>query len=1219
MRYLNRIVFINSARVMYAKIKLDGNIHFIGTQGVGKSTLLRAILFFYNADTLKLGIPKGKKSFAEYYFPYPNSYIIYEVARTNGAYCVLAYKAGNKVCFRFIDTGYERDYFISNENKAREGWGAIVQQLDANNIYYTKRKIDSYNEYRDILYGNNSGKAKELKRFALIESKNYQNIPRTIQNVFLNSELKAEFIKDTIIKSLGNDIRIELSNYTHHLKGFELQLSEIKRFRDIKTIAQAKNISALYKAVKELEAEKVQLANMLAWAVDKNSAKEPELRERLLAKRLQEDRLKVELKKISELFVSKEKEITARINVFDDSIRKAKNKAAEYKRKNIEAIIRRVSQKPTLEKESRDLLDERTLLTARFQELAQKYQALQKELDNQFSEFYNLKESEKLTVQTQFQDFKSTTTDEFEQLTNQIRVEHRTEVAEARHELDAKIENTHKLKIEREKIKQKRFHENEIENCKKELKQFEEDIQKAETAIERLKGKIETLQKQWEIDKENIRKTEARESEKIKDKISSTQKKVEEIDSYLAASKTSLYGWLTEQYPGWENTIGKVIDVKNVLFNTDLYPKLIDINNQTLFGVALNVNEIDKKVKTVADYQQEKQQHAEHIKNLQQSVNELLIKSASNKDYLKKKYQPEIRKANDGIRKEEHDLERNNTKTAKATLELHQLFEKAQTEKKGALEAIEASIAESAKEKATADEKIVKIEHSINQLIDEKTKERNNKIAAQKSEFEQAISRIAHEVAMKEEATQKRKEEIQAQRQHELAHKGADTTRLAEIEQRLSTVKQELGFIEKNRDTVVEYNKDKRELFDKVADFEAEKIMLESKLAKEKYKSDTQKQSILGEFDRTRTDIKFLDKTLEEIATDREKFEIFSQSDCYATIQEYFKNPHKGFKAEKRVARLIDEVKEVHYDRLNTGIESLRRTVTNFLGKFSQDNVFNFRKEGDDTRAYLRFAEDLSEFIEQDKIAVLEKEVNERFALIIQTIGKETTALISKEGEIQSVITKINRDFVERNFAGVIKRIELTLDQSKNEVVQLLKSIKTFNDENALRLGPPNLFSSGSSNARNHQAVNLLKQFLKKIGEMRKDEISLSDSFELKFRIEENENSTGWVEKLSNVGSEGTDVLVKAMINIMLLNVFKEGASRRFKDFQLHCMMDEIGKLHPGNVRGILKFANDRNIQLINSSPTENDALAFKHIYKLEKDKNSITKVKRIITQNSPK
>jgi hypothetical protein len=88
-------------------------------------------------------------------------------------------------------------------------------------------------------------------------------------------------------------------------------------------------------------------------------------------------------------------------------------------------------------------------------------------------------------------------------------------------------------------------------------------------------------------------------------------------------------------------------------------------------------------------------------------------------------------------------------------------------------------------------------------------------------------------------------------------------------------------------------------------------------------------------------------------------------------------------------------------------------------------------------------------------------------------------------------------------------------------------------------------------------------------------------------------------------------------VNIMLLNVFKEGASKKFRDFRLHCMMDEIGKLHPTNVRGILKFANDRNIWLINGSPIENDALAFTHIYKLDKDDKSITRVKRILTQFS--
>ena len=60
MRQLSRIVFVNSANIRYGEVRLDGNVHLIGTQGVGKSTVLRAILFFYTGDKTHLGISREK-------------------------------------------------------------------------------------------------------------------------------------------------------------------------------------------------------------------------------------------------------------------------------------------------------------------------------------------------------------------------------------------------------------------------------------------------------------------------------------------------------------------------------------------------------------------------------------------------------------------------------------------------------------------------------------------------------------------------------------------------------------------------------------------------------------------------------------------------------------------------------------------------------------------------------------------------------------------------------------------------------------------------------------------------------------------------------------------------------------------------------------------------------------------------------------------------------
>ena len=55
-----------------------------------------------------------------------------------------------------------------------------------------------YEQYRDIIYGNKHAEGKEFARFRLLETSSYQNIPRSIQNVFLNSRLDANFIKDII-------------------------------------------------------------------------------------------------------------------------------------------------------------------------------------------------------------------------------------------------------------------------------------------------------------------------------------------------------------------------------------------------------------------------------------------------------------------------------------------------------------------------------------------------------------------------------------------------------------------------------------------------------------------------------------------------------------------------------------------------------------------------------------------------------------------------------------------------------------------------------------------------------------------------------------------------------------------------------------------------------------------------------------------------------------
>ncbi len=262
------------------------------------------------------------------------------------------------------------------------------------------------------------------------------------------------------------------------------------------------------------------------------------------------------------------------------------------------------------------------------------------------------------------------------------------------------------------------------------------------------------------------------------------------------------------------------------------------------------------------------------------------------------------------------------------------------------------------------------------------------------------------------------------------------------------------------------------------------------------------------------------------------------------------------------------------------------------------------------------FASNLCEFVENNKITEYQNRISERYVNIIRRISKETGELTQSESLINKTIKDINDDFIKRNFAGVIRSIELRALQSNDKLMQLLIEIKNFNDGNTFNMGEMDLFSQDSRENVNLKAVKYLNSFSKLLkDEPSRKSLVVSDTFNLEFRIIENDNDTGWVEKIANVGSDGTDILVKAMVNIMLINVFKEKVSRKFGDFKVHCMMDEIGKLHPNNVKGILEFANCRNILLINSSPTTYNVEDYKYTYLLSKDAKSNTRVVPLLTR----
>lgn len=380
MRALRKIIFVNSAHIRYAEVRLDGNVHFIGTQGVGKSTLLRAILFFYNADKLHLGIPKEMKSYDEFYLPHANSYIVYEVEHEHGPFCVLTFRSSGRACYRFIDAAYRKEWLIDDRGDVTADSKVIRERLGGASM---SKIIDRYEQYRDILYGNKQAVGKEFARFQLMESNRYQNIPRSIQNVFLNSRLDANFIKDIIIRSMSEEeANIDLGYYRRQVADFGQEYKDISCWYKLNqkgesiVRTQAENVVKTYRELLFMKQQIEELCGELKYAVRVSKERLP-----LVVKKIdeiieEENRQKRLINEIQQKYDSEKTNLNQQQGVVNEDLKRLKERRELYATQKIEDLLKRYEQEHVLKVKLEESKARLTELTARFNDVTGKFKVL---------------------------------------------------------------------------------------------------------------------------------------------------------------------------------------------------------------------------------------------------------------------------------------------------------------------------------------------------------------------------------------------------------------------------------------------------------------------------------------------------------------------------------------------------------------------------------------------------------------------------------------------------------------------------------------------------------------------------------------------------------------------------------------------------------------------------------------------------------------------------
>lgn len=1202
MRQLSKVIFINSANIRYGEVQLDGNVHLIGTQGVGKSTVLRAILFFYSAEKNKLGISREKKPFDDFYLPRANSYLIYEVESEFGAFTVLVFRRNAHSVFRFINAPFQKEWLIDENGEVTSDASVIRRRLGPAQM---TRIVDEYQEYRDIIYGNRQAAGKEFARFCIMETSKYQNIPRSLQNVFLGAKVDADFIKDIIIRSLGDDEPgIDLLYFRSQLAGFEREYTDIQAWfqknkqGEVTVRRQAEKVIEEYRQLLYLDDELAGSLLELRYARRDAGERIPLLEKQAEDTEIELNKHREKLSDLQEKFNGDLAGLEQELGVVKDKLDRIPVLKKKYQQLGIQELIEEDGREPALKVQLESAMALKDRLTREYADISAKYAALEREKRLGFEAWKSAREGRKVEIGAAFNEQMQKTAESLRAELSAVEEAFR----EREESVRGQLEDLSRCIGEADKQMALSGvispYAAEIEAARAQLSRLSGEDRALAASAKEAGARIESAVKEAQMRRGSLEREYDGKLEVVRSRIAEISTQITDSEGLLSSMDGSLMQWLSGHKPDWAQNIGKVADERSVLYARNLFPS--EGKGNSLYGVDIDLSGLTTRVRTPEQLREEKQKLEKQLAKEQAALETLLSEKESELSALRKK---------DGSRVK--DLREELSRIQTAALMLPAKME-------GVQKQVSAYEQKTEEERALARARykqeleelkaqwVLETDHR-KKLEEEKSAGRRRAEEADakrrkslKEQHDAAIAAVEKEIAEKETVLRQSLEELSRERSQELSGQGADTKALAQCEEEIRNLSARLDCIGANKEMLYNYRKDKEEYFDKRDIFLSRKKTIEGKKASlsERYKLRQKKEQ--EAVDRLNEALSATKDQLRSLRDGLQEADLFLENNALPPLPD-----GREQKTGRTCRQLIDLIHRVFSEKRNTE-QTFYQSVNSFTGHFSPGNIFGFRTDNRTEDDYRSFAEALVEFMESDKIEEYRRRTSGHYTDLLLRISHEMDEVSRNSSEIAGIVRDINFDFREKNFIGAVKSIELRTVPSADKMVILLARIKEFADENGYDLEGVNLFSGASrDDARSAAVGHLLSLMNLLLGEHAgRNRLTLGDTFQIQFRITENDNDTGWVEKISSVGSDGTDVLVKAMVNIMLINVFKQRVSGKFGDFRIHCVMDEIGKLHPRNVKGILDFAGARNIFLVNGSPVPYNVADYKHTYLLTKEGN---------------
>ena len=815
-RILNRIVEINISNVKYTDIELSGNTCFVGTNNFGKTSLQRAILFFYSANSRGLGISASQKPFEEHYFKYENSYLIYEIATEEKPFFVIVYRH-NKLVFRFVDAAYNPDFFFTANDEAMK-IKEIISNFEKRGIYISNQ-IDTFERYRNIIYGTETDK--QLSKFFLLKgNEKYQNIPKSITNVFLSSKssVDSRFIKDFIANSLTTESSsIKLEQVERQLRQFNEKYSDIEIYLKKETQQLIELIDKKYDQVHMLKGAQMEMADKLGSSLRFAESQNEAIREASKKKEEELENIANEYAQTKDNIEGKQNDIREEIGYYDRTIRDANKKLKEYKEKNIEEAVEKNSEREKLQVELNIARREYESLTSNVASIELKYSSLIEQLRNDKSAYINKINSKTSEIFNHYNELQLLQKNEYNKRDAELKDKREESLNELNSEVTHKQIEFNELKSEEKVIRNTRFYEQEIKNLENELAELRAVSykNKSERAIKQ--NMVSTIQREWEALEQKLKASLSNRINQTNNEIIKIKTEIKDIEEKLNVQHDAFYGFLEKNVKNWHETIGKVVNEK-LLFRTDMSPELKEQTINSLYGISLNLEPVEVVSKSIEEYQFEKNERLAQIRDLEDSLNQFQTSNNEEKMLAADKYGKQLGELKEDVKILAYSLELADKREKKLADEFEDWQSRAGKEVEESLTGNRQRLNIIEEELSILNKKKNNLLNEFNIQLDKLKAYNDERLAELKSRQETEISELEVEKKNQVKEFENKEEELSKEKESNFKSKGVDSKQLKNVEARMKELQEVLKGIEQYAQIISDYLKDKREIFDKLPD-----------------------------------------------------------------------------------------------------------------------------------------------------------------------------------------------------------------------------------------------------------------------------------------------------------------------------------------------------------------------------------------------------------------